>query len=480
MFETSFLLLLKTLAFNVFLPLIPGIIFLRIFFGKKIQWTLLYLLGRFVWVGVVAFSLFNLQFIHFGIGVWEYFLILWLLLAIFILKILIRKIAIKDYLMTLKIKNIFPEMRHSFFQLSKIEKVFTLICWIFGIVFLVTTFIHTTSFPTYADDSFGNWNGPAINIYHNGGMKMFWNRREILWKGSSSYPVYIPVYKVITSHFAMGINDIYINIWQWLVFFGLLIFIFKITFDKTKNIFYSILPVGLVCALPLIYFHAIEWYMELACATYSVLTIWAFWKFLEERDYDFITLALLLGFILSNIKNDGLLWYFAWIVISFVAILLLSKQFKDFLLWFMKNKSALYTSFFYFVFFLLPFLIVRSINKLWFNPVAPTWWVWISQTVHREIFSVFPSIFMKMDNYNVILIIFFLLVWYLYSQKKNFNKYFLLLSWFAILIIFILVFLLTENYLRVMNQTTVNRVFTMSFVILLSFSGILLYNHRDE
>jgi hypothetical protein len=44
--------------------------------------------------------------------------------------------------------------------------------------------------------------------------------------------------------------------------------------------------------------------MELPCAVYSIITIWAFRKFLEEKDYSYISLALLLGFILSHLKND--------------------------------------------------------------------------------------------------------------------------------------------------------------------------------
>jgi hypothetical protein len=39
-------------------------------------------------------------------------------------------------------------------------------------VFLIITFIHTTNFPTYADDSFYNWNGPAYNIYEDGGVTL--------------------------------------------------------------------------------------------------------------------------------------------------------------------------------------------------------------------------------------------------------------------------------------------------------------------
>jgi len=481
MFETSFLLLIKTLFLNIILPLIPGVLFLWICFGKKFHGILLYLLWWFIGVGVVAFSLFNIQFIHFWIGVQEYFFILWILLVIFIGKIFYKKVSFKEYILTLPVQNIFPQIKKSFFGLTQLEKIFTLIFWILGVSFFIVTFVHTTNFPTYADDSFGNWNGPVYNIYQDWGVKLFWDKTEILGRWRLGYPIYIGIYKATLTDFVWWYNDIYSNLRQWLVFFGMILFVFSITFAKTKNIFYSLLPVGLIVSLPLLFFHTIDWYMELPCAVYSVLTIRAFWKFLEDKDYDYISLALLLWFILSHIKNDWLLWYFVWIFIAFGGILILSKKLPDFFQWFLKNTWAIYSSLFYFFFFLLPFLIVRMINGLSFNPVAsPDWWVGISQTTHWEIFSVFPSIFMKMDNYNVILIIISLLIWFLYKQKKNFNKYFLFLSWIVVFVIFVLVFLLTENYLRVMNQTTVNRVFTMCFLMILSFSGVLLYNHTDE
>ncbi|EKD24785.1 MAG: hypothetical protein ACD_80C00152G0004 [uncultured bacterium (gcode 4)] len=481
MFETWFLLLIKALLYNIVLPLIPGILFLWIFFGKKINGMLLYLLWWFIGAGVVAFSLFNLQFIHFWIGIGEYFLVLWLLIVIFVGILLYKKSSFKEYIPTLKIKNIFPQIKESFLGLSKIEKIFTWVGWISWIFLLIITFLHVTHFPTYADDSFQNWNGPAYNIYQDGGVKMFWEKTEILGRWRLGYPIYIPMYKATISKFLWGFNDIYINLWQWLVFFGMLLFIFTITFAKTKNIFHSILPIGLIAWLPLLFFHTSEGYMELPCAVYSILTIRAFWKFLEEKEYTYISLALLFWFMLSHIKNDWLLWYFAGILIAFVCILVVSKTLSSFVQWFLKDKPAILSSLFYFFFFLLPFLIVRSINNLWFNPVATNeWWIWFSQTTHWEIFSVFPSIFMKMDNYNVILIVLLLLGWFLYTQKKNFNKYFLALSWSVIFIVFVLVFLFTENYAFVMNQTTVNRVFTMCFLIILSFSGILLHNHHDE
>lgn len=476
MFETWFLLCLQTILANILLPLIPGIIFLRLCFGKKIQWFLLYILGWFIGVGVVAFSMFNLQFIHFGVGIKEYFIILWVLILAFILKLFITKTSIKDYITTLIIKNIYHDIKNSYKLLSKTEKIFTVIVTLLTLGFIVITFIPTTHFPTYADDSFGNRNRPTYHIYQDGGVKIFWSEDEILGRWRLWYPIYIPIYKATIIDFVWWFNDIYINMRQWLVFVGILLFIFNITFEKTKNIFYSVLPLGLIAWLPLTFFHAGEWYMELASAAYSIITIRAFRKYLEDKDYSFISLGLLTGFILSHIKNDWLLWYFWGIVICFIIVLIVSKQLWKTIIGFFKSKKDLINWIFYLIFFFLPFLIVRLINNLWLNPVWTEHSVlWLSQAIHREIFSAFPWIFFKMDNYNIIIVL-LILIWLQLFEKKWENKWFLFFCWITILIIFTLVFLLTENYLRVMDQTTVNRVFTMSFIIVLAFSWILFYN----
>ncbi len=477
MFEASFLLWLKHLFIHIIIPLIPGILFLWIFFGKKFNGILLYILSRFVWVGVIAFSMFNLQFIYFGIGTGEYLIIVGLLFAIFVGKILYKKLSFKDYFTTLKIKNIIPDIKRSFDHVSKIEKIFTLIIALLVLVFLTITFIRSTHFPTYADDSFGNRNRPAYNIYMDGGVKLFGDKTEILWRGRLGYPIYIPIYKATISHIAGGFDDIYINMRQWLVFFGMLLFVFTITFAKTKNIFYSLLPIWLIVSLPLVFFHVGEWYMELPCAVYSILTIWALGKFLEEKEYSYFSLALLLGFMLSYVKNDGFIVYFPWILVAFLIILLsqkiLKKTFRDFF----RDKYTIWIFLFFFFFFFLPFFFLKNYYHLWFNQAA--WvesWAGISTSVHREIFKVFPGIFMKMDNFNIVLILLFLFVIFI-ARKRKFMKQSTKILFYAplgIFLILLLVFLLTENYRFALDQTTINRVFTVVFIVFFAFSWYVL------
>ncbi len=483
MFETWFLLCLQTILANILLPLIPGIIFLRLCFGKKIQWFLLYILGWFIGVGVVAFSMFNLQFIHFGVGVKEYFIILWVLILAFIIKLLITKTSIKDYLKTLIIKSIYPDIKLSFNSLLKTEKIFTIIISIFSLGFIVTTFIPTTHFPTYADDSFGNRNRPTYHIYQDGGVKIFWSEDEILGRWRLWYPIYIPIYKAMITNFVWWFNDIYINMRQWLVFLGTLLFVFSITFQKTKNIFYSILPIWLTISLPLVFFHAGEWYMELASAAYSIITIRAFRNYLERKDCDYISLWLLSGFILSYVKNDWFVVYLPAILIALFMVLILQRDFKKQILWFFRKWYNWLLSGLYFLFFFLPFLIIKGYYNLWFNQAA--WsesWIWISSKIHWEIFSVFGSIFTKMDNYNTIFIILALIIGIIIQRRNNLSIWekFLLCTPLTTFIILLLVFLLTENYIFALNQTTVNRVFTIVFILLFSFSWYIFVNKWNE
>ncbi len=488
MFDSSFFLLIKVLLIHLLLPIIPWILFFWIFFGKRFWWTLLYFLSWIIGMGVIAMSLFNFQFIHFGVWIWAYFVLLMLLLAVFLWKIFLKKETIKDYLPLLKPEVITrKEIKASFFSLSKFQKVFTL-CWgVFSFLFLATTFVFRISLPTYGDDSFGNWNSQAINIYHDGGVKLFGNKDEILtrwWR--MWYPFYVSIYKATASDFFWSFNDIYINVWQWLAFLTMILFSFYITRKETKNIFLSVLPSILICWLPLVFFHSIEGYMEMPCTIYSVFTIRAFWKFLTEKDYGYLSLWFLLGFILCNIKNDWLLWYFAWIFLGLIFILLISQRLIPTISEIFKKKTILFQIIFFGFYFFLPFIFIKRYHNLWFNQSVSSSWEVLSSSIHREIFSIFKHIFFGMDNYNIALlpIIFLWLFLYIFKRKELTTLY-LFLAPATIFSIFILVFLLTENYQFVMNQLTVNRVFTMVFVVLFAFIWLLLsknepmtHNHK--
>ena len=346
MFESSLLLFLEYVLLNIFIPFIPWLLFLWIFYGDKFKWILLYFLSRFVWVWVVAFSLLNIQFIHFWVWVPEYFIILWLLLIIFILKICLKKECIEKYVLTLKLKNIISEIKSSFSKLSLTEKIFTVIISLYSTWFVFISWLYCFNLPTYTYDSFQNRNLPAYNIYIDWWIHLFGDESEILWRWRLGYPIYIPAYKTLISRFMWWIDDIYFNTRQWLVFLFWLLFIFSTTFKKTSNIFKSILPVWLFLWMPLVFSHSVEWLMDLPLTIYCIISAWLFYKYLESKDFDYLSLWLLFWFIVSNIKNDGFVVFFPWLLMALFVILCLNKDLKSTIKWFFKEKCMIFYIFF--------------------------------------------------------------------------------------------------------------------------------------
>jgi Trk-type K+ transport system membrane component len=63
-------------------------------------------------------------------------------------------------------------------------------------------------------------------------------------------------------------------------------------------------------------------------------------------------------------------------------------------------------------------------------------------------------------------------------KKKDITQRFLLLIPLVIFVVITLVFLLTENYQWVLDQTTVNRIFTVIFIIFTFFYPIIISSNE--
>ncbi len=481
MFDTSFGLSIGSFLSNIFVALVPWVLFMRLCFGTKRKGMMLYLLSRFIGVGIIANRMFDLQFVRFGIGLTEYWILLWVLVASLGIKIVITKISLSEYLTTLKVSFPFSQIKKSFLSLNTIEKIWTILISLFGMLFMLNSLVFTINFPTYADDSFNNRNKPIVNILHDGWVKLFGSTWEILARSRLGYPLHIPIYKVVISQFNGGYNDVYNNLFQYFTLLFGFIFIMIITREKTRNIFLTVLPVWLICSLPLIFIHSVEWYMELPSAIYSVLVIWALYQFLASKERDSLILGLFLAWILMYIKNDGFVVYMGGIILSLFIVLLLQNNIISVIKSVFISIRHLLIICFSVLFCFSPFLFIKFYHWLWFNQAAGET-SGVALSIHREIFDVIPWLFSTMDNYGLVLIMLWFILYILvklYHQKK-YNQMFFCMSWICIGILFLAVFLFTENYAFVMNQTTVNRVFTTTFLILFSFFSIMYYESSSD
>lgn len=480
MFTTGFLPLVRSLLLNILVPLVPWILFFRLVFWTRFHWILLWLLSRFVGVGVVAHWLFNIQFVWFGIGIGEYIVLLIFLLVGVCFRMRKTKTARKEFWDSLAIECNTHALKTSWHDLNTWTKRLTWGMVVSILWFLINAFVFATQFPTYADDSFGNRNRPILNILHDGWIKLFGERDEILARWRLGYPVHIAWYKALISEMQWWYNDVYTDLLQWLSVLFILVFLSIVTRQKTKNVFYTLLPGTLIFSLPLIFIHTVESYHDLLVTLYAILVSYTVYEFLEKKDTHFLSLGILLWCIMAYIKIEWLIIYCTAILFSLLVILFIQKKWLSIL----KNmqKSDRYSMGLSFVLFFLPFQWVRLFHWLWFNPSSLETGEVIDTKVHWEIFDYFKPIFWWADNYWIWLIIVFLVAIMMHKIWKN--KQYSLLYFFlvplTVFILFTLVFLLTNNYQWVLNQTTVNRVYTMVFVLLFAFIWIFTYEYERK
>ena len=487
MFTSSWELALIWTAATVLVPIIPWVLFIWLLMGNKIQWTLLYILGWFAGNGVLAFSLLNFQFIHLGISIWTYLLLVTILLVLLQVKKLIhpelKTITTKNtwlrWIRGLRLTFNHTALKESFQSLSSIIKGLTIISSIFVVIYWVITFLWTVSFPSYFDDSYTNWHKPVVHILEDWEVTLFWEKEQILARSRLGYPIHIPIVKASISQFTGGWNEIYWNLWQWFIAAFFVIFLTYETYRRKKNTFLAILPALFIFSIPLLFFHITSGLLDLASSVYAVLSVWSFYVFLENKDYSYLTLWVLFGSILSYIKNDGFIVYFPGIILGFLSALLLWKQFLPTIKnLFGKERKYLYGILCTLIYFYSPFLFLKFYHGLGYNQAQGNiQGIGLSNAVNWEIFSQYNSMFFGQSTYWVILILLIgLTVVVLFKTKKEQKNVslFILATTLFIFLIFTSVFLFTDNAQFVLNQQTVNRVYVMTFVILLSFSWLLL------
>jgi hypothetical protein len=324
-----------------------------------------------------------------------------------------------DLLQAIKIERI-SWVKELFATLPSIEKRLIIIWWLFVGRFFINSFIHTINFPTYADDSFGNRNRQAINIYYDEKINVVWEKEALLWKGwAIGYPIHIATYKAIVADFMGWWHDNYMKLFQWFWLLFIIIFSIIITFEKTKNLLYSIIPGILICGLPLVFWHSIDAYQELSSVYFTVIAIRLLYEYLEKKQIPFIVLATFVLRTLSYIKNDWFVIYMPSVVIWFLSIILLQWRFNELIKEFFADKSALALTIGWIILMLVPFIGVKLYHWLWFNPTQ-TASTWSTSSIHREIFSQFKSMFLIENNYNIALVfvvlIGILIYWY-YNQN---------------------------------------------------------------
>ena len=348
---------------------------------------------------------------------------------------------------------------------------------LFVLGFIVTTFIFVTHLPSYADDAFGNWHLPIMNILYDGGIKIFGSMGEILARARLGYPLMIPTFQAFIARIVGGYNDIYINLFPWLSLLFFMGVIKTYIFKHTKNILLASIGLAIIASLPLIFMHTTQGYMDLLSAIYAVIAILFLYEWIgEDGTKSDLLLGLTFLSILSYVKNDGFIVYMMGILIALALYFIIyRKSAADKLHVFTKLSTWLWIAGII-LFFIAPFTFIKSYYHLGFNQAAgANAGLGLASTIHWEIFPALWQTIWKMNNFSLAPFLMLGVILHMLMRRKRVlpQKWFLLLAPVVILGIFLAVFLFTENYKFVLDQTTSNRVLTMVLVIFFSYVALL-------
>lgn len=235
---------------------------------------------------------------------------------------------------------------------------------------------------------------------------------------------------------------------------------------------------ALIMSLPLVFIHTTQGYMDLPSAIYTALAVIAFYQWIHtDGTRDDLMLGIAFLSIVSYIKNDGFVVYMAGTLLALVGYLVIfRKQMTEKIATFKKLPTWVGIAAIV-LFFIVPFTFIKSYYNLGFNQAAGlSSDIGITASLHWEIFPVLWKTIWSLNNFSIAPVILLVTIIMAITWRKRLAKetWFALLAPLVIMAIFIFVFLVTENYKFVLDQTTSNRVFTMVFVVFFSSLALVL------
>jgi hypothetical protein len=239
--------------------------------------------------------------------------------------------------------------------------------------------------------------------------------------------------------------------------------IFLIVFGLTKSWPMRTVMLYLVSSIPLVSWHAWVSYYDLIIATELSLIYYFFYRYSETKNTIYLHIIVWIALLALNTKNE-------WAILVFPSLLPL-------FYFLIKEKIVRNAKEWFWLFapFLLaiPHMIFRVMYNLSFNPHSST----ASYGYHSEALLLLKQYFFEGWSYNIFWYI--LPVLLILSYKKIFHGAFRYI-FTSILLFFLIalsVFLFTNNFQYLLDQTTIHRTLLIFIVPMMLF---LVFLHEKE
>ncbi len=344
------------------------------------------------------------------------------------------------------------EMGIPFLNNSKAQLILFLLLtsWILLKFFLITRTSYIL--PVFAWDSLENWSSAAKFFFYEKGLALEHSEEHFFGTGYRTflnYPLHVPLIQVWFSLCIGNIHEAYIKYWNVIYFIsvvGLLFFALK----REVSAIIAIFAAFFLSSVPLLTFHATQAYADLPLSYYALAVTVYFRKYMksEQKDanYGILTVMGLFAAFCLWTKIEGVLFCLAFSTTLIFYLFLKRNGTKELL-----NSICFYLlpisiiSFSWFSFILLNSISGRGLEGF------------LTSGLHFEVFPIIWDQIMFSANFNIIFIFFFTMLFLSIKSVFNSDLKYLLIALLLIMLMYLFIYVTTDNYKWVMDLAAINR-----------------------
>lgn len=305
--------------------------------------------------------------------------------------------------------------------------------------------------PIHAWDSWVNWSSGAKFFFYEKGLVLDpsdehffgWGMRLFL-----NYPLHDFLIQVWFSLCMGHFDEIYVKFWNVLYFLttvGILYFSVR----RESSVLIAILSAFFLSSAPLFTYHALDAYADLTLGYYNLAAAVCFWRYIEaiergapQRNGFLLFMGIFTALTLWT-KQEGLLTTLS-LSVSVILLHII--------------KKIPYRNLF---FFLMPVAIVAVPWYVFLYsyhiPLFGRGEKFLDSGMHLEIFSSLANQIFLFPNFNIIFVVFIVILLLGYRIIFRSGLKYLLTALFCILSMFIFIYIATKDYKYALDLTGINR-----------------------
>jgi len=461
-------MMMAMLVYALLLPTAVGFLFVAAVSAHDEKQALLerILLGFGIGMGMLTFEMFIIGMLGIAFTVFSISavqgataVVLWYLLSR-------RKVSITQVLcLTPYRREEKPVRRMSALQLMGIV---LLSVWVASK--LIYVLLEGSGCPVFTWDSLENWSSGGKFFFYSKGLALGPSQEHYFGRGYRTfldYPLHIPLMQTWTALCLGTFHEVYVKIYNVFYFWSVI----GLTFSAVKretSAMTALAAAFFVSTVPLLTYHASEGYADLPLSYYALCATIYFRRYLEttatskgagNRSLWVMGTVVALG---SWTKGEGILFTAAFTLALFFYLLrskMLKNAWKDLLSYCIPILTVA-----------IPWHLFVVLNGVGSGRGYENF---LATGLHFEVLPIILKQVVLGANFNLIFLFFFTLLLFAWRPLFHTELKYLLFPAIGVMMLFLFVYLTTDNYLYVVNLSAINRNI-MTFIPMLYYVSAVL------